>query len=126
VQHGALLGGNLLAAWGMSHLIWDLGLSPTLSWVAVGLGLGLVILGGFVRQRWEVSYRGHRVQFDNGMFTGERLFIDGRCVARGGFGYRMELRGTITDGDGAGDQIMALSEAGLLQFRCRIIAELAV
>ena len=53
----------------------------------------------------------------------EKLFIDDELVARGGLGYRLELRGTIKTGEGKGDQILSVSKASLLKFRCRIIAE---
>jgi hypothetical protein len=103
-------------------LLLGAGSYPAVGWAAVAVGLGLVVLAGAVRQRWEIAYKGHRVRFENGALTAERLYIDDELAARGGFGFRMEMRGMIRTSDGVGDQIMVLSEAGLFRFRCRIIA----
>jgi serine/threonine-protein kinase len=114
VQNGCVLLGLVIV---IGAGLMDLGLIPIL------IGAGLLVVAARVRQRWEQVYRGHRIGFRNGVFTGERLYIDGKRVGRGGFGRRRELRGVIRTGDGAGDEIMALVEAGLLSFRCRIYAE---
>ena len=71
---------------------------------------------------WDVSYKGHAIRFENDPCSGERLLIDGQLVDRGGVGLHMELSGTITSGEGAGDVIMVTSHAGLPTFHCRIVA----
>lgn len=91
--------------------------------VAFVVGLaGLVVAGG-VRQRWEMEYRGHEIRFENSPLTGERLFLDGGLVSRGGIGQKMELRAPIRVGEGAGEEIMALVDAGVLQLRLRLYVE---
>ena len=44
-------------------------------------------------------------------------------VARGGIGFRKTLQGTVKSGDWAGDRITGVSDAGLLQLKCRPPAE---
>lgn len=83
---------------------------------------GLVVAGG-IRQRWEMEYRGHLVRFENSPLTGERLFLDGGLVARGGLGTKMELRAPIRVGEGAGEELMALVDAGLSRLRLRLYVE---
>jgi hypothetical protein len=85
---------------------------------------GVVLIGLPLRHviGWDVSYRGHRIRFENDACFGERLLIDGQLVDRGGVGLRMVLSGTIAGGDGAGDIIRATSFAGLPTFHCRIVA----
>src|SRR5262249_36030558 len=57
----------------------------------------------------------------------ERLYVDGTLLASGGFGRLVELRATIPEGAGAGDQIRATAFAGVFSFGCRIfVAETAV
>jgi serine/threonine protein kinase len=87
------------------------------------LGLILFLLAAATKQRWVVRYKGHRIRFENDHIRAEKLFLDDGLVARGGWGYRMELRAPIKVGEGAGDEIVALSEAGLFSFRCRITVE---
>jgi hypothetical protein len=84
--------------------------------------VGFVTAGG-IRQRWELDYKGHHIQFENSPLTGERLFLDGGLVSRGGMGQKMELRAPIRVGDGAGEEIMALVDAGILQIRLRVYVE---
>ena len=72
---------------------------------------------------WDVSYKGHRIRFENDACFGERLLIDGQLVDRGGVGLQMVLSGTIASGDGAGDIIRATSHAGPVTFSCRIVAK---
>ncbi len=81
------------------------------------------LAAAWIKQRWEVIYRGHWIRFENSCYTAEALFIDGVKVAGAGFGIRRELRGVIERDEGAGDEIVVLSEAGLLSFRCRIFVE---
>ena len=121
LQHGAMLGGvALLVAAGVLVNMPD-SLSVTLA--AILLGLVLFIVAAGIKQRWEVSHKGHPIRFENNPILGEKLFIDGELVARGKLGYRSETRGDIKAGDGVGDQIIARSEAGFLDFRCRITVE---
>jgi hypothetical protein len=117
---GPLLG-TLLLAVGVAMLVRREGGGP----VAVGLAVaGVVLLGGslLVPIVWTVDYKGHQIRFDNYPCLAERLFIDGTQVARGGFGVAMVLRGRIPGGDGAGDEIVAASSAGVRRFSCRITA----
>ena len=120
LQHGALLGGFILLALGGSSALHS---PAALNIGMIGLGVGLIALAAVVKQIWELEYKGHRIRFENSAIWAEKLFIDGELVARGGFGYRMELRGDIKRGDGMGDQIIARSGAGLLRFKCRIFVE---
>ena len=121
MQHGATLAGvGLLGA--ASFLVGRPGLLGA-GLVCIALGLGLFAVSASVSQRWQVTYRGHPVRFENNPFRGERLYIDGELVGRGKIGFESELRGTIRSGAGAGDQIVSRSRAGLLTFRCRILAE---
>jgi hypothetical protein len=84
-------------------------------------GVAVVLLASRVRQRWEVEYRGHTIRFENDPIFGEKLFIDDHLVARGGLGFSKRLEGDIPSGP-AGHRIVALSEARLASFRCRIEA----
>ena len=72
---------------------------------------------------WKVSYKGHRIRFQNHPIFGERLFIDDVLVDRGRFGLHVTLRGTIERGAGAGERITAEAGAGFTSFSCRIVAE---
>ncbi|MCD9006667.1 hypothetical protein LDO31_10550 [Luteimonas sp. XNQY3] len=87
------------------------------------LGVGFLVLVGTFRQRWELAYKGHEIRFENSPFTGERLFLDGGLVARGGVGMKMEMRAPIRVGDGAGEELVALVDAGLRRFRLRLFAD---
>lgn len=93
--------------------------------VLIVIGVALHFLAARSIQRFETSYKGHSVRFTNSPLTAERLFIDGQQVARGGFGFLMRLEGKIPAGEGAGDKIVATSEARLTHFRCRIEAQAA-
>ncbi|MCC5865004.1 MAG: hypothetical protein JJU31_07815 [Wenzhouxiangella sp.] len=86
---------------------------------------GLFVAGG-IRQRWELDYKGHQIRFENSPITGERLYLDGGLVSRGGVGNKMELRAPIRVGDGAGEELMALVDASLLQIQLRLYVEGAV
>jgi regulation of enolase protein 1 (concanavalin A-like superfamily) len=76
-----------------------------------------------IKQRWSVEYRGHRIRFENSCITGEYLYLDDILVARGGVGFRNELRAIIPGGEGAGDEVVVLADAGLFGFHCRIYVE---
>lgn len=121
LQHAPILLGVvvLIAASGLvkspSTFTWGL--------VAIGLGLASLAVTAFIEQRWEVSHKGHRIRYINNPYTGEKLFVDDRQAARGKIGIKSEMRTSIASGDGQGDTIVAQSEAGLFQFRCRIFVE---
>jgi hypothetical protein len=119
LQHGLTLGGVLLLAAAIP--MFRGGVSAAGAATAIAGMLGLV--GGLlVKIRWEVAYKGHTIRFENHPLSGEKLFIDGKQVARGGLGVRMVLQGHIREGEGAGDRIEAVSYAGLVSFRCEITA----
>ncbi|MCI0724960.1 MAG: hypothetical protein L0338_39250, partial [Acidobacteria bacterium] len=86
--------------------------------IVAGLGFAAIGAATFARIRWEVPYKGHTIRFENHPWNGERLYIDGELVARGGLGIRMVMQATLKSGDGAGDSIEAVSVAGLFGFRC--------
>lgn len=90
--------------------------------VVVGAVVLFVVAAG-IKQRWEIEYRGHRIRFENSPVKGERLFLDEGLVATGGFGMKMELRAPIRVGEGAGDTIVALVDAGIREFRLRLFVE---
>ena len=98
---------------------------PTFNWGLLTLALGLAALAvaGFIEQRWEVTYKGHRIRYRNNPYMGEKLFVDDRLAAKGKIGIHSEMRATIASGDGAGETIVAQSKAGLVAFRCRIFVE---
>lgn len=115
--------GTLVAAGGIAQLVradsvWGAWAGP-----AAVVGVALVVVSMLFSVSWEVSYKGHRIRFQNHPCLAERLFIDGTLVDRGGIGVVMTLRGTIQSGDGAGDRIIATSRAGLTTFSCRIVAQ---
>lgn len=72
---------------------------------------------------WTVTYKGHTIRVQNHAFLGERLYIDGRLVDRGRFRRNVTLRGTIETGGGAGERITADTQAGVLNFSCRMVAQ---
>src|SRR6187399_1763540 len=72
---------------------------------------------------WAVTYKSHEVRYENNPFLGEKLFIANQLAGKGKTGYRSEIRGVIPSGDGAGDAIVAITEAGLLTVHCRITAQ---
>jgi predicted Ser/Thr protein kinase len=84
--------------------------------------LGIVICS-IVKVGWTVEYRGHRIGCEHSVFTGTRLSVDGwPAASRLPVGPFKELRATIREGQGVGDEIIATSEAGFFCFSCRIIA----
>jgi serine/threonine protein kinase len=128
------IGQHLLLLAGFAVIIAVLGSFLTSDILARDPGTGNVIAvflavaaafiaAAWVKQRWEVIYKGHRIRFQNSCYTGEALFLDGVCVARGGLGPLRELRAVIAHGEGAGDEIRAVAEADLTSVRCRIFAE---
>lgn len=89
------------------------------------MGVVFMAAGFRVKVRWTVPYKGHQIRFENDPFRGEALFIDGAPCGRGKMGISNTLSGVIASGNGAGDRIVAESEAGFLAFRCRITADTA-
>jgi hypothetical protein len=121
LQHLPILVGIALLI-GTSALVNN---RQTFNWGLATLGLGLASLAvtAFIEQRWEVAHKGHRIRYVNNPYTGEKLFVDDRPAVRGKIGIKSEMRVPIASGDGQGDTIVAQSEAGLFQFRCRIFVE---
>lgn len=72
---------------------------------------------------WEVTYKGHRIRFQNHPLFGERLYIDGALADRGRFGFEVTLRATIEQGRGAGERITAYVSGNFTRLACRIVAE---
>ncbi len=91
--------------------------------LSIVLGVGFLIVVGSIRQRWTVDYKGHEIRFENSPLTGERLYLDGGLVARGGIGLKMELRAPIRVGAGAGEELVALVDAGVRTFRLRLFVD---
>lgn len=119
LQNGSVIGGALVACAG----VWLVASgSAPVGAVLLIVGLAATILGVRIKQRWDVDYRGHRIRFANSPTSGEKLFIDDRLAARGWLGLRMELNATILEGEAAGDELVALVEAGLLTFRLQLFA----
>jgi hypothetical protein len=114
--------GALLSTGGVAMMVRADGGVSTVSVSMAIAGIALIVLSLRCVIGWDVSYKGHTVRFENDACTGERLYIDGKLVARGGVGFRMVLSGKIAGGDGAGDTIRAVSHAGLPTLRCRIVA----
>lgn len=85
-------------------------------------GIALIVLAVRTRHEWEVDYHGHSVLFENGFLTSGRLMLDGEIVATGKVGRRGELSARIASGSSTGDRIVAMTDAGLLSLRCRILA----
>ncbi len=122
LQLGLMAGSGAMVALGASALRGG-SLPPIAGWVMFGAGAVLLVVSAGIRQRWQIEYRGHEVRFENSPVTGERLYLDGGLVARGGIGSKMELRAPIRVGDGAGEEIVALVDAGLRTFRVRLFAD---
>jgi predicted Ser/Thr protein kinase len=92
-----------------------------LMFTAIGLTLWSIVLALIVNVGWTVEYRGHRIRFEYIILKYKRLMVDGWTAASGGMGWFYELRATIKEGQGIGDEIICTVEAAFL-FRCRIIA----
>ncbi len=120
VQHGAILGGILL-------FVVTIGLvdSPGGRPLAIGAivaGFALLAVASRIAQAWEVPYKGHQIRFVNNPILGEKLFIDDELAGKGQIGHQSEIRATLARGDGIGDVIIVRTAAGLLSFRCAIVA----
>ncbi|HXT70567.1 MAG TPA: hypothetical protein VN700_12460 [Vicinamibacterales bacterium] len=120
LQHGAVFAGVLVLL--LAKVVGSRpgGIALTLWMMAAGFAL--FVVAAVIKQRWTVTYEGHEVRYENNPFTGEKLFIDHQRAGKGKVGYRSEMRGVIAGGDGAGDTIIARTEAGLLTLHCRITA----
>jgi len=70
-----------------------------------------------------VIYKDHRIRFYNNPVLGERLYIDGALVDKGGMGFNMTLRGTIESGAGAGERITAHVQCRFERVSCQLVAE---
>ena len=125
-QNVRLLGAVVIAIASIGPLVVGLRSSRValilLGIAGFGAALALGRLAAQARQRWEVDYKGHPIRFENSPIVGEQLYIDDTLVARGGLGVHFRLEGRIPSGNGAGDTIVAESEARLNHFRCRIQA----
>lgn len=123
-QHMLLLAGAFLLLVGV--VLLSVTSTLPLKWLggsSLGVAVVMFLIAGRVKQHWECIYKGRRVIFENSVYTGEKLFIDGALMARGGFGRRMEIAGTIPGGAGAGDRIIAWTDARFQTFRLRLFAE---
>lgn len=120
LQHGAVLAGVLVLMFAGALAKRPGGIALALGMIAGGLALFGV--AAVIKQKWAVTYKGHEIRFENNPFLGEKLFIDDQLAGKGKIGYRSESRGVIAAGEGAGDTIIASTEAGLLRLHCRITA----
>lgn len=124
-QHALILGGIVDMFLGLALATGMVSYNPVVRIGGVAIiagGVALVLLASRIRQRWEVEHEGHHIRFENDPIFGEKLFIDEHLVARGGLGFSKRLEGDVRSGAGAGDRIVALSEARVTSFRCRIEA----
>jgi predicted Ser/Thr protein kinase len=121
-QHVALLAGMSLAFLGLgliSHpLIWVVPIS-------IVAPLMLFVIVATLKQHWETIYKGHRIVFENGAFSAERLYIDDVLVSHRRWGDQKAMTGNIASGEGTEDTITAWTDAGFTRFRCRILAQAA-
>ena len=122
LQHVSLLMSFMLLLGGIATLTSE-AVPRGAAVAAIVLGTAFVIMSGGIRQRWEIEYRGHCIRFENSAVTAEKLYIDEGLVARGGLGFKMELRAPIRVGEGAGEELMVLADAGFTAFRIRIFVE---
>ncbi len=122
LQHGATLAGFLLLLIALAAVARPGGGLNIVAGIAAALGLAAIILGLRVKIRWQVRYKGHVIRFENDPLIGERLYIDGERVGRGYFGFHVVMNAAIPNGNGAGDRIESVSNAGLVRFQCRITA----
>ncbi len=114
--------GTLLGAAGVAMWVRAGGGPSAIAVSATVVGIALIVVSLRLVIGWDVSYKGHAIRFQNDPCFGERLYIDGQLVARGGVGLVMELSGAIPSGEGAGETIRATSRAGVFSFSCRIVA----
>src|SRR5262249_15116020 len=122
LQHMLAIGGTVLGLLDVYVGIVHGPGADAVYWLFFG-ALACFIAAAWVKQRWEKTYRGHRIRFENSWYTGEALYIDGVLVDRCGTGPRRQLSGLIAEGEGAGDVIVAFPETTLASVGCRIVAE---
>ncbi len=121
-QQASAAAASALGAIGAVLLVTEAG--PALAaWAALGAAAALLALTASIRQRWDIAYKGHRIRFENSAVLAERMYLDEGLVARGGLGKKTELRAPIRVGEGAGETVVALVDAGLLSFRLRLFVE---
>jgi hypothetical protein len=123
-----LLQQGLMAACGMlagsvTVLLLNGALPAFVAGLLLTAALVLLVVAAGIKQRWEIEYRGHLIRFENSPVTGEKLYLDEGRVAGGRIGMKVELRAPIRVGEGAGDTIVALVDAGLRDFRLRLFVE---
>lgn len=117
-QHALLLTGFGVAAAGVILLV----AGPIVFAVpAITITALLWMVAGLHNQHWEVICAGQRIVFENQIFFGSHLYLNGRLARRGKFGYRNELAATLPDGSGR--MVVALTEAGFWHFRCRLLLQ---
>ncbi len=121
VQTVLPIAGTLLGAAGVAMWVRADGGPSGVAISSTVIGIALIVLSLRTVIAWDVSYKGHAIRFQNDPCFGERLYIDGQLVARGGVGLLMVLSGAIPSGEGAGDTIKATSRAGVFSFSCRIV-----
>lgn len=122
LQQGLVAACGALGTFGFIALGEGLLPSPIAIAILVS-GFVLLIITAGIKQRWEVGYRDHTIRFENSPVTAEKLYLDEGLVARGGLGIKMELRAPIRVGEGAGEEIVALVDAGLREFRLRLFVD---
>ena len=120
LQHGAVFAGVAVLLLAKAAANRPEGIALTL-WMMAG-GFALFGAAAAIKQKWAVTYKGHDIRYENNPFLGEKLFLDNRLAGKGKTGYRSEIRGVFAGGDGAGDTIIATTEAGFLKVHCRIAA----
>jgi hypothetical protein len=116
------MAGTLLGAIGVAMWVRAGGGPSTMAVSSTVIGMALIVVSLRSMIAWDVSYKGHAIRFQNDPCLGERLYIDGQLIARGGVGLSMVLSGTIRSGEGAGEIIRVNSRAGFVSFSCRIVA----
>jgi len=87
------------------------------------IGLGLMALTFWVRIRWSVEHRGHRIVVENELLRGSRLIVDGSVTTSRGRGDRSVLEARIGGSEPAGERIAAVTDAGFMRVRCQITVE---
>ena len=115
VQHGTILVGivDLASAAPLADR------NRVVALTLIALGLALLVVAAFVRQRWDVRYKDHRIRFVNNPLRGEHLFVNDVRVAKGQLGLRSELRAALS----SGETLIAIADAGLVSFRCRLLVQ---
>lgn len=77
-------------------------------------------------KRWVVKWKTHEIAVENAWFGGEKLHIDGKCCDTGkGLNISRDLRGQITEADGATHIVTAKLRQGSLGLRvvCHVLVD---